>query len=597
MPKLTKRGEEMNSVQKNILNSINSTQDIKKLTISELNELADEIRKGIINRVNLIGGHLGPDLGIVETTIAMHYVFNSPIDKFIFDVSHQCYPHKMLTGRQRGFIDPLNNLDISGYSSPNESNHDIFTIGHTSTSISLASGIAKARDIKKEKYNVIALIGDGSLSGGEALEGLNYASTLNSNFIIIVNDNEMSIAENQGGLYKNLEDLRNSNGKSQNNFFKTLGYDYLYLEEGNNIEQLINIFKQVKDTNKPIVVHIHTLKGKGYKNAEIEKEKHHWMLSGFLNEPKKDNNLTESYETVTTNYLLTQKEKGEPIIAITPATPGATGFTKDFREKMGENYIDTAIAEEHAMGLISGLAKSGAKPVLAIMSSFIQRTYDQLSQDLALNNSPATILVFWGAISSMDCTHLGVFDIPLISNIPNIVYLSPTNKEEYLSMLDWSVHQDKHTVAIRVPYRPLKSIGIEDKTNYSLLNKFKTVQKGEKVAIIAAGNFFELGQELHISLKEKGINSTLINPCYLSGIDNTLLENLKSNHDLIITLEDGVLDGGFGEKITRFYSNSSIKVLNYGASKEFTDRVSLDELYKKYRLKKELIIEDIEKNL
>lgn len=587
----------MNTVQNNILNSINSPKDIKNLSESEMQKLAQEIREGIINRVNLIGGHLGPDLGIVETTIALHYVFNSPKDKIVYDVSHQCYPHKMLTGRQRGFIDPLNNLDISGYTNPNESEHDIFTIGHTSTSISLASGLAKARDLKQEKYNVIALIGDGSLSGGEALEGLNYASTLNSNFIAIINDNEMSIAENQGGLYKNLEELRKTNGTTQNNFFKTLGFEYIYLEEGNNIEKLIKTFEHVKDTNKPVIVHLHTLKGKGYQNAEIEKEKHHWMLSGFLNETNQIQNQQESYESITTDYLLAQKEKGEPIVAITPATPGATGFTKDFRQKMGKNYVDVAIAEEHAIGFASGLAKAGAKPVLAILSSFIQRTYDQLSQDLALNNSPVTILVYWGAITPADATHLGVFDIPLISNIPNLIYLSPTNKEEYLAMLDWSVHQNKYSTIIRVPYTELKSTGIIDTTDYSKINKFKLINKGTDIALIGAGNFFELAKDIHSSLQKKNINATLINPCYLTGIDEELLEELKENHKLVITLEDGVVDGGFGEKITRFYSNSNIKVLNYGAHKEFSDRTSLDELYQKYRLKKELIIEDIEKTL
>ncbi len=583
---LNKKGNKM------ILDKINSPKDLKTLSISDMNTLADEMREGVLKRVNDIGGHVGPDLGIVETMIALHYVFNSPVDKFVFDVSHQCYPHKMITGRKEGFFNPEYYSKISGYSAPEESEHDHFTIGHTSTSVSLALGLAKARDLKNEDFNVVALIGDGSLSGGEALEGLNQASVFKGNFIIIVNDNEMSIAKNQGGLYKNLEELRKTNGKSENNFFKTLGFDYCYLEEGNDIEKLIETFKNVKDTKKPIVLHIHTLKGKGFKKAEENKETYHWQMPGFLNE-NQTFEAKESYESITTDYILRKKEMGEPIVAITPATPGATGFYPEFREKLGENYVDVAISEEHGIGFISGLAKGGAKPVLAILSSFVQRTYDQLSQDLALNNSPATILVYWGAITGADCTHLGVFDIPLISNIPNIVYLAPTNKEEYLAMLDWSVNQKDYPVAIRVPFIPLNSMGKKDETNYSILNKYEIAKKGEKVAILGLGNFFNLALETEKLLKEKGINPTIINPKFITGIDEELLNNLKTDHKVVITLEDGVLDGGFGEKISRFYGNSDMKVMNFGAKKEFTDRISLEKLYEKYHLTPKLIAQDI----
>lgn len=574
------------------IDKINSPDDVKKLSLEEMNILAKDIREGILKRVNDIGGHLGPDLGIVEATIALHYVFNSPKDKFVFDVSHQCYPHKMLTGRKEGFIDEK--YSISGYFNPNESEHDNFIIGHTSTSVSLAVGLAKARDVLGQNHNVIALIGDGSLSGGEAFEGLNNAGELKSNFIVIVNDNEMSIAKNYGGLYENLKELRETNGKSQNNFFKTLGFDYIYVEEGNNIEALIQAFKMVKDTNKPIVVHIHTLKGKGYKPAEENKECFHWHLAGFLNEKNQTNNKTETYESITTDFLLDKKAKNEPVVAITAGTPGAVGFYPEFREKMGKNYTDVAISEEHSIAYASALAKGEAKPVLALMSSFIQRTYDQLSQDLALNNSPATILVYWGTISPMDATHLGIFDIPLISNIPNIVYLAPTNKEEYLAMLNWAYNQNEHPVAIRVPFIPLKSTRTADTTDYSKLNKFKMINKGQKVAIIALGNFFDLGEKVLNKLKnELNIEATLINPCFITGLDEEMLNSLKENHNLVITLEDGVLDGGFGEKISRFYSTSSMKVKNYGAKKMFTDRVPLNELYRMFGLEENQIIEDI----
>ena len=580
-----------------ILDRINSPSDVKNLSEQEMNALAQDIRDGIVKRVNTIGGHLGPDLGIAEATIALHYVFDSPKDKIVFDVSHQVYPHKMLTGRKHGFLNPESYSQISGYSNPAESEHDHFVIGHTSTSVSLATGMAKARDVKVENYNVIALIGDGSLSGGEAYEGFNNAAELGTNIIIIVNDNEMSIAPNHGGLYKNLEELRRSNGTAQNNVFKAIGFEYFYVEEGNNIKSLIETFEKVKNTNHPVVVHIHTLKGKGYKPAEDDKESYHWQLPGFL-EQKEGCAEGESYNSITKDFLLNKKEQKEPVVAITAATPGVFGFTPDFRDKMGANYTDVGIAEEHAIAYASGLAKNGAKPVLALMSSFVQRTYDQMSQDLALNNSPATVLIYWGGISGADMTHLCTFDIPLISNIPNIVYLAPTNKEEYLAMLEWAYNQTEHPVFIRVPATPLVSTGIKDTTDYSILNKFKIINKGEKVAVIAAGNFFTLGQQVKEEIKNKlNINATLINPCYLTGVDEELLEGLKKNHNIVITLEDGEIDGGFGEKITRFYGDSDMKVLNYGSRKEFTDRVSLDELYNRYRLKKELIAEDIQKIL
>ena len=582
-----------------VLEKINSPQDVKKLSIEEMNTLADDIRSAIINRVNTIGGHLGPDLGIAEAAIAMHYVFNSPEDKFVFDVSHQVYPHKMLTGRKHGFVDPSRFLEISGYSNPQESEHDHFVIGHTSTSVSLATGLAKAREIKNEKYNVIALIGDGSLSGGEAYEGFNNAAELDSNMIIIINDNEMSIAPNEGGLYKNLAELRNTNGQAVNNVFKAIGFDYYYVEEGNNVEALISAFEKVKDTNRPTVVHIHTLKGKGYEPAVLDKETYHWHIPGFLDKKAGDIAFeTESYNSITKDFLLKKKQSGEPVVAITAATPGVFEFNPDFREKMGKNYTDVGIAEEHAIAYASGLAKNGAKPVLCLMSSFVQRTYDQMSQDLALNNSPATVLIYWGGISGADMTHLCTFDIPLISNIPNIVYLAPTSKEEYLAMLEWSYNQNEHPVFIRVPATELVSTGIEDNTDYSKLNKYKLVKKGEKAAIIAAGTFFALGEQVKQELKtQTGIDATLINPCYLTGVDEELLNELKKDHSLVITLEDGELDGGFGEKVTRFYGNSCMKVLNFGAKKEFTDRVPLEELYNRYHLTKELIVNDMKEVL
>ena len=577
-----------------VFNKVNSPADVKKLSVEEMNILSSDIRKAILNKVDTIGGHLGPDLGIVEATIAMHYVFNSPKDKFIFDVSHQIYPHKILTGRKDAFVNPLAHPEISGYSNPHESEHDNFILGHTSTSLSLATGMAKARDLKGEKYNVVALIGDGSLSGGEAFEGLSNAAVLNSNMIIVVNDNVMSIAPVEGGIYNSLKILRDTNGQAKDNIFKSMGYDYYYLEDGNDVEKLIAMFKAVKDTNKPTVVHIHTLKGKGYEPAETDKETYHWHLPHFMDKNAENQTQVETYTSVTNDYLVEKAKKDKALMVVSPATPGATGLTPDVRAKLGKHYTDVQIAEQHAVGYISGLAYNGAKPVLEVLSSFIQRSYDQMSQDMAINNAPATILVFWGGISSADVTHLQVFDIPLISNIPNIVYLAPTNKEEYLAMLDWSVDQNKYPVAIRVPMTSLVSTGVKDKTDYSNLNKFKFANKGEKVAIIGVGNFYQLGEQVQAKLKEQGINATLINPVYLTGLDEQALDELKANHDLVITLEDGVLDGGYGEKIARYYCNSGMKVLNFGAKKEFTDRTPMNELNKRYHLTTELIVKDIE---
>ena len=581
-----------------VFKKVNSPKDVKKLSVDEMNTLSGDIRKAIINKVDTIGGHLGPDLGIVETTIAMHYVFNSPKDKFVFDVSHQIYPHKILTGRKDAFVNPLKHPEISGYSNPNESEHDNFILGHTSTSLSLSTGLAKARDLKGEKYNVVALIGDGSLSGGEALEGLSNAAVLNSNMIIIVNDNEMSIAPVKGGIYNSLKALRDTNGEAKDNIFKSMGFEYYYLDEGNNVEKLIKLFEKVKDTNKPTVVHIHTLKGKGYEPAVADKETYHWQLPQFVENQGKKVTSVESFTSITNDYLVEKVKKDKNLMVVSAATPAATGLTKDVRDKLGKNFTDVQIAEQHAVGYVSGLASNGAKPVFEVFSSFIQRSYDQLSQDLAINHAPATILVFGGGISPADVTHLQVFDIPLISNIPNIVYLAPTNKEEYLAMLDWSVEQTKYPVAIRVPMIAPVSVGKADKTDYSKLNKFKVANKGEKVAIIAVGNFYQLGEKVQAKLKsEMGINATLINPVYLTGLDEKALNDLKKDHTLVITLEDGVLDGGYGEKVARFYGNSGMKVLNFGAKKEFTDRVPMDELNKRYHLTPELIVEDIKSNL
>ena len=561
-----------------------------------MNLLSAEIRDLILKKVNTTGGHLGPNLGMVEATIALHRVFNSPVDKFVFDVSHQCYPHKILTGRKEGFTNPAKYHTYTGYTAPEESAHDLFKVGHTSTSVSLACGLAKARDLIGGKENVVAIIGDGSLTGGEALEGLNNAAVLGSNIIIVVNDNDMSIAENHGGLYSNLKLLRDTKGQAENNFFKTLGFDYYYIDNGHDFNELISVFDRVKDADHPVLVHMHTIKGKGLHEAEVDKEHYHWIVPGELDKkPVAENAIRkESYESITADYILDRASKDSSIIAISPATPGVSGFTPEFRKKLGKNYVDVGIAEEHAVAFASGLAKGGAKPMLAVMSSFIQRTYDQLSQDLALNNTPATLLIFWGGITGMDATHLSKYDIPLICNIPNIVYLAPVNKEEYISMMDWANSQSEHSVVIRVPFTQVISTGEKDTTDYSKINKYQVVESGSEVAILGLGNFFHLGVKVKDALKANlGISATLINPHFISGVDEELMESLKANHKLVITLEDGAIEGGFGEKIASYFGNSDMKVLNFGARKEFTDRVPLEELYQRYHLTPELIVDDI----
>lgn len=546
-----------------------------------------------MNRDSKIGGHVGPNLGIVETTIALHYVFNSPEDKIVYDVSHQSYPHKILTGRKNGFLTDEGMREISGYTNPAESEHDHFIVGHTSTSVSLACGLAKARDLKGEKHNVIAVIGDGSLSGGEALEGFDNAAVLNSNIIIIVNDNEMSIAENHGGLYGNLRLLRQTGGKAECNMFKALGFDYRYLEEGNDIAKLTSLMKEVKDTDKPTVLHIHTEKGKGYKPAEEHKETWHWSVPFDIASGNPTVDLSgENYNSITVNYLQEKIAKDKKVVLINAGTPGAIGMTPDMRQKFGRNFVDVGIAEEHGVAMASALAKGGCKPVFWVLSSFVQRTYDQLSQDLALNKNPAVILIGWNGISGGDATHLGTFDIPLISNIPNLVYLAPTTKEEYLSMLDWGIEQTSHPVVIRIPSTVVHAEKETEKT-FERLNTYKVEQQGSNVALIAAGSFFELGRRAAAKLAEQGITATLVNPRYLTGLDENLLNSLKADHKIVATLEDGELDGGFGEKIARFYGDSNMKVLNFGAKKEFTDRVPVEELYKRYHLTPELIAADI----
>lgn len=583
------------------LEKINGPCDVKKLSLEEKVVLAGEMRNALLKKLSKCGGHFGPNFGVVELTIALHSVFSSPIDKIIFDVSHQSYCHKMLTGRKDAFLKPELYQSVTGFSSPEESEHDFFTIGHTSTSISLACGMAKARDLKKEQSNIIAVIGDGSLSGGEAFEGLDYAWELHSNLIVIINDNGMSISDNYGGIYQNLKELRESQGKCENNYFRALGFEYRYVGDGHDIGRLIDAFTSVKDIDHPVVLHVQTQKGKGYLPAERHMEDWHWFPAFIPETGEPVRKLSgENYDDIACEFLLNKIQKDPTVAVMVAAVPLTIGFTEEKRKIAGSQFIDVGIAEQHAISMAAGIAKGGGKAVFATHSSFFQRAYDQIAQDVCINSCPVTLLVRNASVyGPNDVTHLGIFDIPLLSNIPNLVYLAPTNVEEYLAMLDWSIEQNQHPVAIRIPKNGVFHAKGDVDRDYSALNKYKTMQSGDRIAVIALGGFYQLGEDLVDSIRrELRITATLINPRYITGIDEDLLTQLAHKHQMVITLEDGVLEGGFGEKIASFYGkNPEIQVMNYGLKKQFVDRYNTQELLKRNRLTVGQIMEDIDQLL
>ena len=578
------------------IENINSPADVKKLNIMQLNVLAEEMRHALLTRASKHGGHFGPNFGMVEAIISMHYVFDSPTDKIVFDVSHQCYPHKILTGRKDAYLYEEHYDDVSGYTNPHESEHDFFTVGHTSTSISLACGLAKARDLNGEDGNVIAVIGDGSLSGGEALEGLDFASELNSNMIIVANDNDMSIAENHGGLYANLKLLRETNGQAECNLFKAMNLDYIYVDKGNDIASLIEAFEKVKDTKKAVVVHINTLKGKGYAPAEQNKEEWHWhMPFDIATGESLFKGGEPDFSDASLEYLLKKMSEDKSVVAITAGTPTVMGFTADMRAKAGKQFVDVGIAEETAVALASGIAANGGKPVFGVYSSFIQRAYDQITQDVCINGNAVTFTIFAGSVYGMnDVTHLGLQDIPMLNSIPGLVYLAPVTKEDYIAMLDWSLTQNEYPVAIKVPGGRMISTGVPVTKDFSKLDSYEITKKGSRVAILGLGTFYENAVKAADILKAShGIDATVINPYYISGIDAGTLNELKKDHAVVATLEDGYLEGGFGAKIAAFYGSSDMKVLNFGIKKEFIDRYDVAEVLKNNHLTPEQIAEDI----
>ncbi|MFB9770319.1 1-deoxy-D-xylulose-5-phosphate synthase [Lactiplantibacillus modestisalitolerans] len=574
-----------------ILNRIEQPADLKQLSLAELTDLAAELRQVLLNKVSHTGGHVGPNLGVVELTIAFHTVFNSPIDKVVWDVSHQSYTHKILTGRKQAWLDPQHYDDVSGYTAPEESPHDYFNIGHTSTSIALATGMAVARDLQGKSGNVMAVIGDGSLSGGLALEGLNTAATLNSNLIILVNDNGMSIAEDHGGLYGNLAELRQTNGQSTNNLFKAMGLDYRYVADGNDLQTMLDTFKAVKDIDHPIVLHVHTEKGHGYQPAITNKEAFHWHVPFDLKTGEALHPATgESYNDVIHAELEHElTDEKTPITAITAAIPGAYDL-KRFGRKHPDRYFDVGIAEQESITFAAGQAQQWLRPIVFHSGTFLQRAYDQLSHDLGINRLPVTIMVKGGQISAGDPTHQGVFDVAMLSNIPNLTLLAPTTKQELTAMMHWALHQTNGPVAIRVPGNDVQSAPLAADFD---AHKMRTVHAGHQVAVLGVGSLLPLAQAAQKQLATHGVDATVIDPRDISDPDGATLDALLADHQLVVTLEEASLSGGFGEKVSRHYGNTAMRVLNLGAAKRFNDRETTAELLHEFKLTPDQVVKTV----
>ena len=571
------------------LSKIKSPTDIKSFNLDQLNLLSEELRAVLIRKLAAHGGHVGPNLGVVEATVALHYVFDAPKDKIVFDVSHQSYVHKMLTGRIEAFISPADYDKVTGYTSPSESEYDLFEVGHTSTSISLATGLAKARDLQGGKENVIAFIGDASLGGGMALEALNYAPELKSNIIVILNDNQMSIAENHGELYTHLKELRDSNGASSNNIFKALGYEYIYVKEGNDLRSLIKAFREAKDQKRAVLVHINTMKGEGLPVAETNKETFHFSApfdaktGALLNMDS-----SETYVDVFVKTILDGIIKDPKLVLLTAGTPGAFGFSPAHRAEAGKQMVDVGIAEQDAVTMSAGLAKGGAHPVMGVVSTFLQRAYDQLSHDVAINNLPASFVVFYGGMFGMnDVTHLGFFDIAMISNIPNITMLAPASAEEYKAMLELAVDNSEGPLVVRTPGGAL--VSQKEPVNKDF-TKYVKIEDGSDVAIIAEGAFLPFARKAAALAREKGVNPMVVNPRILSNVDEDFLDGLK-DFRMIVTVEDGIIDGGFGQKVSTYMNRYGVKTINLGIKKEFVDRFDVKEFLKANSLTPEQIAE------
>lgn len=578
-----------------LIETIRNPKDLKLMRLDELPSLAEEIRSLLIQKASVCGGHLASNLGIVEITIALHYVFDAPGDKIIFDVSHQSYVHKMLTGRKDAFLNPENYADVTGFTNPSESEYDLFAIGHTSTSISLACGMAKARDLKCERENVIAIIGDASLDGGESFEALNYAGEMGTGLIVVVNDNDMSVPENHGALCSLLRELRRTKGTARDNYFRALGFEYYFVEDGHNIKALVDTFESVKSTDHPVVVHCCTQKGKGYSFAENNRENWHYARPFDINTGKFLSSVPrENYGAIVREHLLEKMKHDPDLVVVAASTPVCIGFDAESRKKAGKQFVDVGIAEQNAITMSAGIARRGGKPVFATNSTFLQRAYDQIEQEMCIGKCPATIILTHASVyGHSNNTHVGLYDIPLLSPIANLVYLAPTNKEEYLAMLDWSIDQQDVPVAIRVPWNGVYHTDEEPPSSY-LIPKYQTVQRGKRVAILALGSFFQLGEEVAELLEKRAaIRPTLINPRFITGVDSETLDSLPIDHEVVVTLEDGIIAGGFGAKIAQYFGLSDIKVMTCGFTNQIPIRYNPSEWIEENRLTPTQIVEDI----
>ena len=613
-----------------VLEKIEHENDIKRINKNELPILAEEIRSFLIDKISKTGGHLASNLGVVELTMALHLAFDLPEDKIIWDVGHQSYTHKLLTGRKAGFDELRKYGGMSGFPKRHESDCDCFDTGHSSTSISAGLGYAMAREITGEKYKVISVIGDGALTGGMAYEALNNASKLKSNLIIVLNDNKMSISENVGGVSRYLSGLRTAesyqglkNGitnslnsipkygerivekirKTKNGIkqlvipgmlFENMGILYLGPVDGHNIPAMVKLFKEASKVEGPVLVHVITEKGKGYLPAERHPARFHGteafdVETGLPLVKRVKANYTDIFSTVMRKL----GDRDEKVVAITAAMADGTGL-KRFRNMFPERFFDVGIAEEHAVTFAAGLAAAGLKPIVAVYSSFLQRAYDQIEQEMCINQIPATMIVTHASVfGHHNDTHIGILDIPLLANIPNLTYLAPVNKEEYLAMLDWSIDQKEKPVAIRVPWTGVKHSDYDVAEEYDKVS-YMVMQKGQDVCILALGGFYELGVKTAALIKEtKNIQPTIINPRFITGLDENRLDWVLENHKIVVTIEDGILSGGFGSKIAQYYSDKDIKVYNFGFSMDIPRTYEPAELMAENSLTEEKIVEKI----
>lgn len=609
-----------------VLDKIQKENDIKKLDEEQLKELADEIREFLIEKISRTGGHLASNLGVVELTMALHLTLNFPEDKLIWDVGHQSYTHKLLTGRKDGFDDLRKYGGMSGFPKRKESPCDAFDTGHSSTSISAGLGYVAARELLGEEHNVVSVIGDGSLTGGMAFEALNNASRLKSNFIIVLNDNNMSISENVGGMSKYLNGLRTAQAytdlkkgvedtlkripgrgdrivsqirKTKSGikqllvpgmFFEDMDITYLGPVDGHDIKKLVRVFHEAKRVDHAVLVHVITKKGKGYAPAEENPAKFHGLgpFDIETGEPKEAGG-PDSYTQVFSKVLLDIAKKDEKVAAITAAMADGTGLAA-FAKRFPQRFFDVGIAEEHAMTFAAGLAAGGMKPVFAVYSSFLQRAYDQALHDVCLQDLPVVIAVDRaGLVGSDGETHQGVFDISFLTTIPNMTVISPKNRWEMADMLRFAV-DFRHPIAIRYP-RGAAYEGMRQFRAPVEYGKSEVIYEEEDIAIIFVGHMAELADSVRRILKETGYNCSLVNARFVKPLDEKLLEELAKDHKLFVTIEENVITGGFGEQVMDYVSRAAldVHVRNIGISDEYVEHGNVEVLRKEVGLDKDTI--------